>query len=473
MKYFRYILCMLAVVAMAACDDNDSFSVSPGNVLSFSVDSVKLDTIFSNVPSRTASFWVYNHSSDGIRCSSVVLERGNQSGFRVNVDGTYLGPTVGYQSQNVEIRKNDSIRVYVELSAATQLSDLPQMIEDNLIFNLESGTQQRINLSGWAWNALILRNFEVSRDTTIASEMPVVVAGNITIDYGATLTIGQGTTIYFDNNSGINVHGTLRSMGTAESPVILRGDRLDNMFSYLPYDRVPGQWRGIHLGTTSYGNELQYTDLHSAYNGIVADSSSLDREKLHIFASTIHNCQGAGVRLNYCNARIENTQITNTLDDCLKVNGGQVTVNNCTIAQFYPFDINRGVALSFRSPLQEFICRNTLITGYADDEMQGEQGEVFNYQFEDCIIRTPKITTEDSIRFTRVIFEDPEDTVTTGRKHFKTFDTQNLIYDFRLDSISPAIDKANAETAIPTDRDGRQRDSKPDIGAYEWVRDSK
>lgn len=468
LKHLTYAL--FALAALAACDDNDSFSLSPTNTLTFSADSVKLDTIFSNVPSRTASFWVYNHSGDGIRCSSIMLERGNQSGFRVNVDGTYLGPTVGYQSQNVEIRKGDSIRVYVELSAATQHSDLPQMLEDNLVFNLESGQTQRVNLSGWAWDAMILSNLDVKRDTTLATTMPVVVRGNIHVGPEATLTIGQGTTLYFNEAGGIDVEGTLKCEGTAEKPVTLRGDRLDNMFSYLPYDRVPGQWRGIQLEPNSSGNELRYTDLHSAYNGIVADTSATDREKIHIFASTIHNCQGDGVRLGHCSARIENTQITNTLGDCLRINGGSVTVNNCTIAQFYPFVINRGAALRFRSPLQSLVCRNTLITGYADDVMTGEKGDVFNFEFSDCIIRTPKPMTDDSLRFARVVFEDPKDTITTGRKHFARFDTENLIYDFWLDSISPAIDKADAATAIPTDRRGRRRDSKPDIGAYEYIK---
>ena len=67
-------------------------------MLAFSVDSVRLDTTFSNVPTPTASCWVYNRSGKGIRCSSVRLENGKQAGFRVNVDGSYVGGTVGYQT---------------------------------------------------------------------------------------------------------------------------------------------------------------------------------------------------------------------------------------------------------------------------------------------------------------------------------------------------------------------------------------
>ena len=63
----------------SACADDESFSTSRSDVLAFSVDSVRLDTTFSNVPTPTASCWVYNRSGKGIRCSSVRLENGNQT----------------------------------------------------------------------------------------------------------------------------------------------------------------------------------------------------------------------------------------------------------------------------------------------------------------------------------------------------------------------------------------------------------
>ena len=459
---------MATVLLLFSCEDDESFSTSKSNLLSFSADTVKVDTLFSNVPSSTRSLWVYNYSGDGIRCSSIQLEGGNQSGFRVNVDGSCLSPTLGYQVQNVEIRKGDSIRVFVEVTTTQQNQTNPQKIEDNLVFNLESGASQKVNLNAWSWDATQLNNLVVRNDTTISSTKPIVIYGGITVKEGVTLTIASGTTLYFHNDARITVSGTLKSMGTAKNPVILRGDRLDKMFDYLPYDYVSGQWKGILFNANSYGNVIEYTDLHGAYNGIVADSSDIALQKVTISSSTIHNCQGVGVSITHCKATIENTQITNTLSDCLLIAGGDVTVNNCTLAQFYPFDSKRGAALHFRAPLQNLVCRNTLITGYADDVMMGDKGDVFNYQFEDCIIRTPKITTADSLHFTRVLFENSNDTVKTGKKHFRKIDAGNLRYDFHLDSISPAIGRANALTALPLDRNGLQRDDKPDVGAYEW-----
>ena len=259
----------LAVLSLAACSDDDSFSASPDHRLAFSADTVSLDTTFSRVPTTTRTFWVYNRSGDGLRCTSVRLRKGNQTGFRVNVDGMYLGQASGYQVGGVELRKDDSLRVFVELTSADTHSEVPELLEDDLVFTLESGVEQKVNLRAWSWDATLLDGLKISRDTLIQSTRPIVVKGNIEVDSAATLTIGAGTTLYFSNHAGIDVYGTLRAEGTPEANVTLRGDRIDRMFDYLPYDRVSGQWQGIRLHASSFDNEIQYTDLHSAYNGIV------------------------------------------------------------------------------------------------------------------------------------------------------------------------------------------------------------
>lgn len=474
-KNLLYIVTLAILLCFSACSD-DSFSSSTSNLLTFSTDSVHLDTIFSTVPSSTRSFWVYNNSSDGIRCTSVRLQNGNQSGFRVNVDGSYLGPTSGYKLSDVEIRKGDSIRVFVEATLTTRHNEGPQKAEDNLIFTLESGREQTVNLNAYAWDADILRNVIVSSDSTISNLRPTVVYGGIHVNSGATLSIEPGTTIYFHDGAGIDVEGRLICEGTATEKITLRGDRLDKMFDYLPYDRVSGQWEGLHFMESSYNNSLAYTDLHSTYDGIVADSASVDQLKLQLSASTIHNCQGDGVRIENGFALIENCQITNTLGDCLHIDGGRVQVNNCTIAQFYPFDSARGNALNItnnKGELNPFYCLNSIITGYADDVIQGQFDEsdstrIFAFQFEDCILRTPRITEADSVYYVRVVFENVEDTLTTGRKLFTNIDADMQYYDFHLAAESAAIGQANPQTASATDLDGNTRDETPDLGCYEY-----
>lgn len=473
-RNFFYTLLLVFLTVFAACEDDESFSASPGSQLFFSTDTVKLDTVFSNVPTAMKSFWVYNLTGDGIRCTNVRLERGNQTGFRVNVDGVYLGRSSGYQTNEIEIRRGDSIRVFVELTAPMNRQQEPQKLEDNLIFTLENGIQQRVCLNAYTWDATLLSNVHIKSDSTIISDRPVVIYGGIKVDSLCTLTIGAGTTLYFHNNAGIEVYGTLLCNGTADRNVTLRGDRIDRMFDYLPYDNVSGQWQGIYLHESSYGNTLLYTDLHSPYSGIVADSSDVNQMKLDMLCSTVHNCQGYGIVSVNSQMRLRNCQLSNTLGNCLRVEGGRVEINSCTLAQFYPFDSARKAALSFSAlnyALDDFTCRNTLITGYNDDEMMGspgEEGVPFNYLFDHCIIRTPKIETDDSVYFKDVYYEDATDTASLGRKHFVNIDTQNLRYDFRLDSLSTAVGKADPATVMPADRIGIIRKETPDIGAYEY-----
>ena len=153
------------------------------------------------------------------------------------------------------------------------------------------------------------------------------------------------------------------------------------------------------------------------------------------------------------------------------MDGGAVEINNSTLAQFYPFDGNRGYALHFNAnhPLTKLNVRNSLITGYADDLISGDRpGNVdqpFNFNFENCVLRTPKPTTADSVFFKNIIYEDVKDTTKYGEKNFVKIDADKQYYDFHLSKTSSAVDKANTKTALPIDRDGVKRDELPDIGA--------
>ena len=149
----KALAALAALFALAACDD-DTFSTSPGHHLSFSTDTISLDTVFSQVPTPTKTFWVYNRSGSGLRCTNIMLAKGNQTGFRVNVDGSYLGASSGYQVSNMEVRDKDSLRVFVELTSPSNRNVDPTLLEDDLVFYLESGEVQRVNLRAWTWDAL-------------------------------------------------------------------------------------------------------------------------------------------------------------------------------------------------------------------------------------------------------------------------------------------------------------------------------
>jgi len=437
MKRIFYFLLILS--ALMACEDDDNFSSASSLKLTFEMDTLKMDTMFSKSASSTYSFWVYNDNSEGLRLTSVRLAKGNQTGFRVNVDGSYLDNSNGSQVNNLEIRRKDSLLVFVELTPFDTRESEPRLVEDDLVFSLESGTMQKVNLRSWAWDAERWDNLTLHSDTTITSVRPIIVFGKLTVPHDVTLTL-KNTTLYFHDRAGIDVHGTL-----VTDSCLLRGDRLDHMFSYLPYDRVSGQWGGIHFFETSTKNVLSDTEIRNAGDyGIQYDSVAFDISELRLdmFRCIIHNCEGSGLVNRNANIRMHECQISNMGGDCLSVEGGLTVISNCTLAQFYPFSADRGAALRFTNAKSHVgvLCSSSIITGYADDVIMGNQTDTINsfeYRFVQSLLRTPKIETADSVCFTDIIWESPKDSI-QGKKHFRLIDEDNLIYDFHLDSLSTA-----------------------------------
>lgn len=438
-RSFLYILIIWGM--LVSCSDDDSFTTSRSNLLTFSVDTVKMDTVFSTVGSSTYTFWVFNNSGDGIRLNSVSLKNGNQTGFRVNVDGSYLDNSMGSVVTDLEVRRGDSLRVFVELTSPENNQADAQMIEDAVVFSLESGVEQRVCLQAFAWDAIAVTNLTVTRDTLITSAKPIVVYGEgIKVDSGAVLTI-KNTTLYFHDGASITVEGQLRT-----EHVLMRGDRLDHMFDYLPYDRVSGQWRGISFTRSSTGNVLTDTEIRNTLTAIeLEDSATIDStvQRLTMNRCTVHNAKGYGIVSYNSHIGLQYCQLTNTLDDCLAIYGGIATIDHCTLAQFYPFSGGRGAALRFTEGKGlRLSCTGCIVTGYDDDVVMGEQNDtakVFMYQFIDCLLRTPAVEN-DTINFKRIQWETSKDSI-QGKQQFVKIDETNLDYDFHLDSLSTAAGK--------------------------------
>ena len=470
-------LLLVFLFSLVSCNDDDTFTTSQQNRLYIPEDTLKMDTIFAKIPAPSKDFWIYNNSGDGIRCANVRLQKGNQSGFRVNVDGIYLGEKTGYQTSDIEVRNNDSIRVFVEVTSPDNGSELYKELDDNLIFRLESGVEQVVNLNAFAWKADMVRNLEVKSDTiidTTVSGRALVVYGGITVDSLATLTIAPGTTIFFHDDAGIDVKGKLICQGTAEKNITLRGDRLDDIIKNVPYDRMPGRWQGIHFHGGSYDNIIEYTDLHSGYDAVVCDSSDVSRRKLTINSSTIHNCDGYGILSNNANVYVANTQITNAYMGGVAVYGGEMYLIHNTIAQFYWVNTKKykGEALYFSNklgehfyPLTNLEVKNCIITGLGDEVGVGKNDSVaFNYHFYNSVLRTDTTKVENR---ENIIWEDLKDTTCGSEKNFVMVDNQHQQFDFHLDSLSKANGAGNAQWMLPLNREGLPRDEKKlNVGCY-------
>lgn len=464
---------LLAMVLSGCAKDDDSFSPNPNNLLTFVSDTIRIDTVFTTIGSSTTNFWVYNKSASGIRISSIRLNSGNQSGFRVNVDGTYLSPEAGYRMIDLDVRKGDSIRIFVEITAPKNKTNFYTTVEDDLIFTYENDNTQRLKLQAVSINADKMHNVVVTKDSTISGTLPIIVYGGIEVQKGAKLTIASGTKLYFHDGAGISVHGSLVAKGTSDNFIVFRGDRLDRMFDYLPYDNISAQWEGIHFYEESYNNIIQNADIHGAKDAIYCDSADASKPKIEIENTIIHNNAGYGVYLCNCYADIYNCQITNNEANCLYVCGGEVFVNNCTIAQFYPFVALPGYAMMFTNtnsdisyPLKDLTVYNTIITGSKEDEVLGDGNDKSDYKFTfaSCLIKTPRTTAiKDS-----VIYEG-ETGIEASFKNFKRVDNDSIRYDFHLDSISRAVGTADPKKILPYDLNGKKRNPEaPSMGCYEF-----
>ena len=254
------------------------------------------------------------------------------------------------------------------------------------------------------------------------------------------------------------------------------------MVSNLTYDNNPGQWGGVHFYDISHDNSFDYVDLHGATDAIVCDSAkNQDQTMLTLKHTTIHNTKGVGVEATSCKIVMENTQISNTFGNCVKLLGGDVTMAHCTIAQYYPFDSARGYAISFfnksgdnKYPLTLRVY-NSLIKGYADDVMlwsENKDGEdKLNATFNTCVLRT-EVTPDYQYMFENCLFEDVKNTDFSPENSFVLFDTSNFFYNFTPKENTLPVSKANAEYTLSDDRNGDERyaDQTHDIGCFETVK---
>ena len=91
------LFCVLTLLVFSSCRKDFSAELSSGN-LSFSKDTVYLDTVFTNIGSSTYNLKVYNKSSKNISIPSISLGKGESSFYRLNVDGI-----PGKYFENIEI----------------------------------------------------------------------------------------------------------------------------------------------------------------------------------------------------------------------------------------------------------------------------------------------------------------------------------------------------------------------------------
>ena len=470
MKCLSKILTFFAMIIFLCTCQKEKMSTSPESTLHFSSSTITFDTLFTSIGSPTKNLRVTNLTNENIMISSVILAGGNQSGFRLNVNGEASNETY-----NVQIPPQDSIFIFIEATLGKTGKRGPLITEDSILF-MVNNIEQKVRLRAWGQDYVMV-NSDISKDAVWTNDRPYLVYNEATVDSGQTLTIEAGTTIYFHKNAGLMVKGTLVVNGTFEQPVEFKGDRLEPA-----YNDIPDQWNGIILCSGSHNDIINYATIknaniglqvgtieHSGFASLVLSNTRIQNMSwsgIWAMKSKIlaYNCVISNVRY-YCTAlllggdyQFYHTTFANYYND---ISSGIRTTETLVISN-YLVDTNSGIR--YVGDLNQAIFGNCIITGNRANELMlsmDTKGET-NYLFDRSLIQvsdTFKLSEPGS--FTEII--------RNVNPRFIGPYTGN----FELDTLSVAKDygKLDYAKSYPSDLKNVSRisDAGPDLGAFERV----
>lgn len=475
---FIATVALTMILSVFSCVD-ESFSDDPSLRLRFSSDTLLFDTLFTAVGSATHKIMVYNPNSRNLKISSIHLGNGENSLYRLNVDG-YVNKQNRFQ--DIEIRAKDSLFVFVEVTTKINPTNEPTFMKDSIVFNT-NGNPQDVKLISYGQNVEILNKKTFLNDTTLTAEKPYLILNDLIVDTAKTLTLAPGCRLYFHPQAHLVVYGNLQANGTRDKPIVLRGDRTDRLFDEVPYNYVSNQWGGVLLLHPDGHHRLNFVTISSAYSGIFF--SNEDRGKtptLEVTNCRLHNFLKYGLVVQNGDVTVGNTEISNTGSYSVYLSGGKHTFTHCTIANYFnsssvllqPSSREANVAcmimeLNKVQPM-ETVFENCIISGSTTNEFGLMSKFLTSYHgiFKNCYIRNQK-PQKIPLQYVYVRWYEKQDTV------FKNtyFDAEKkLYYNFMPDSVSPArnIGDTQVATKFPFDLNGKNRfeDTMPDAGAYEW-----
>lgn len=478
---------LLVLITLPSCF-KEEFITDGDAQLEFSLDTLRFDTVFTELGSSTRSFRVFNTHDLPIIINSIELPNGNASFFRMNADGI-----AGSLVEEIEIPENDSIWIFVEVTVDPDqsVSESPFVISEKMVF-LTNGNFQEIHLEAWGQNANYIPNrFHQNKVSVLSCALqsvawddpkPYVVYGTLLID-SCTLRIPPGARIHVHGGIANNTlgifndgvlftlpDGKLEILGTAENPVLIQDDRLEEDYT--------GLWGGIRLGPGSGPHRISHATIRHATSGVALDSAVT----LEIDNSTLHSNSGFGIFARHGNVQATNCLIyDNGAGGIALTYGGEYTFDYCTSASFG--DENEALLMNnFFCPDQlclegvrlnplQAVFSNCILVGSGRDEIlfsdasPDGQDDLFNYEMRNCIVRIDELLEPEQFPD---FFMNCENCQEWGPGDTLFVDAG--LMDFHLDTLSVAEGMAVPIPGIEFDLEGNMRDQEtPDIGCFEYV----
>ncbi len=475
-----YIIAIVAVcvaIAGVGCRKQNQVLTS-GGIIQFSVDTLKFDTVFTAEGSFTTGLLIYNPQNEAVVVSSVRMQNGTTSYFHLNVDGR-----PGKDAVNIKIAAHDSAYVFATVNINPDTVNSPFFIIDNLVATM-NGKDFTVPFTAYGQNAHYVIGDSLFVNTTWLTDKPYDVIGNLVVGPGTTLTIPPKCRVYMHQGAQIVVYGTL-NIGAAggTDTVVFQGDRLDR--AYFGYIGYPGEWGGLWFVPGGVGN-INHTILKNcgggagyyAYSIIPAAVRADTAAVVNISHSIIKNSISVGLLGFQGTFNATNCLVNTTGGQALAVTlGGSDSFVNCTFANYGTGQVTHSNAgtvaiLDWYSPDNKnyyygdlnVVMRNCIVYGSLDSEIvcdtSGSPAGVHaRLLMDNCLLKMGSVR-EPFIQFTAGCIFGAADSL------FK--DPANG--DFRLNAISPAIDKGTNVPGIGTlDLDNNPRVIRAiDIGCYEF-----
>ncbi len=465
------------ILQMQSCRQDD-IDTSPSLKLEFSTDSLLFDTVFTTVGSSTRFFKVYNRHNSRILISNLELAGGSQSYFRINADGRS-----GKRLTDLEIGPRDSLFVFVEVTVDPAGQDLPLIITDSVVFEMNNNVQD-VKLVAWGQDAHFIRpnfydsindiDYYVMEENTVWSgSKPYVIYGILFVAPDVTLTIEEGTNVHLHHRSAMifTSGASFRVNGTLEYPVTIQGDRLEP-----GYSNIPGQWGYIWLSATSRDHDINHAVIKNGTYGIIMDSiGSLNEPTLRLRNTLISGMDQTGLELNGAWVEANNLVVADCGVHAIKIQyGGKYDFRHITVGNYYSWQgaIRQTPSIVFNNyfvdtlgtvyvrDIENAYFGNSIIYGSLQEEILLDiypDNSHANFLFDHSIVRTSHQQQlgsffENSLFNQNPLFESPSEN------------------DLRLQEESPAIGAGDPSIAldIPTDILGNSRVERVDMGAYQY-----
>lgn len=489
-------LVLICLVSLFACQRR-SFNTDIDAKLHFSVDTVSFDTIFTTIGSATYHFKVYNTYKQDLEIDEIRLVGGATSNYRINIDGV---PELSIT--NKLLRAQDSMYIFVDVNIDPTDTNLPFLVEDNILFNT-NGTEQKVLLQSYGQDAhhvklgkwgdvgfVVNENADTSyfvsinNDTTLAGDKPYLLHNDLVVSDGVELILSEGVRFYIQKDKNIDIYGSLQANGTVDNPVVFRGHRTDNLFEDTPYDKVPGQWGVLSLHSTSFDNYLKHTHIRNALIGLYVDSlSNNGNPKVKLENCRVENMTSTALYAVNADVLAENSIFANCEQNIFMIDfGGKYNFTHCTFANYYDWGSHVSPSVVIKNyknedaafipnDLQEANFTNCVIAGTALHELWFANKDyddnlisaAYNYTFENCLLKTDVSSIDtNSVSFKNVIWnKDP------------LFRSPNEDWDFHPDTLSLLINAGKATHLISDLNEMPYIDAPeidaPEIGALEYA----